>query len=184
MKTSSVVAAVLTFVCMNSATAGGWIAHGRTNAFPPPRIVARSFERSAARFDRFDRPGQSVQFDRLDRFGPVDRFQRFGQFERVGRNDFRFRRDRSLFGFGYLGYGGPGGPYPSDVGEPASAPAVILAPSYVTVVASGDRCSYGDPERAAFTGGPKIIVIGAPARPASQEKLPTVIYGAQGACAW
>jgi hypothetical protein len=190
MKTSSIVAAaVLVVVSLNHAMAGGWVVSARPNVVPLTRMVGVPINRAptsfgpANRFDQFNRfrfvnrsaPFGQIAFQRsLGEFG----FQRpFGEFGRFRGSDFRRRFDEAAVL--PLGYAALSPPPPSADGEP-TAPSIIWAPSYVTVVAAGPGCDYGD---ARLTGGPKIIVIGAPPRPAHAEKLPTVIYGAHGGCA-
>ncbi len=159
MKTSSIVAAaVLTVVSLNQAIAGGWIASARPNVVPLTRMVGVPINRPAASFGPVNRFGSFNHFSFANRFGP------FG--------GFGFQRPFGQSGFFPLGYVAASLPYPSDVGEPP-APQIIWAPSYVTVVAAGPRCGYG---------GPKIIVVGAPARPTRAENLPIVIYGTHGGC--
>jgi hypothetical protein len=187
MKTSSIglaAAVVLLVASLNSAMAGGWMVPGRPSFFPPTHMFAppvrvgppvpggfhREFGPNGPFFP-FGPPGlNGVHHE----FGPGAAFFPFGPF---GPNGFRHEFGPGA-GFFSAGYFGAANPNPVSAGEPL-ARAVIWAPINVTTVEPASRCGYGYRQHASF-GGPKIITIGAPPPSASDEKMPTVIYGTQG----
>jgi hypothetical protein len=185
MKTSSIAAAaVLAVISLNQATAGGWVVSARPNVAPLTRMVGVPFNRAPApvgpfnRFAPFNHFGFSNQF--ATRFGPFGQFgfQRpFGQFE--FQRPFGQFGSQPSFGVATVIPSGPVDPLPASAAESEpSAPRIIWAPSYVTVVSGGPRCDDD-----ARLGGAKIIVIGESPRPNHAEKLPVVIYGTHAGCA-
>jgi hypothetical protein len=174
MKTSSIVAAaVLTVVSFNHAIAGGWIASARPNVVPLTHMIGVPINRAPASFGPINRFGPFNHFFFANRFGTG--FGPFGQFGfQRPFGAFGFQRPAGVATIVSLGSVAPSLPDPPGGGE--SAPRIIWAPSYVTVVSAEPPC--GD---ARLAGGPKIIEIGE-SSPSRAEKLPVVIYGAHGGC--
>lgn len=175
MRTSSIAAAaVLAVVSLNQATAGGWVVSGRPNVVPLTRMMGVPFNRAPMSFAPVNRVGPFNHFNFANRFG--SRFGRFGQFGfQRPFGAFGFQRPAGVATIISLGSNAPSLPGGSGGGEPA--PRIIWAPSYVTVVSAEPHC-----DDARLAGGPKIIEIGESPRPAHEEKLPVVIYGAHGGC--
>ena len=183
MKTSSIVAAaVLSVIPLTQAMAGGWIASARPNVAPLTRMIGVPFNRAPASFAPANRFGPFNRFAFANGFGHrVAPFGQFGFQRSFGPSAFQNRFGAFGFqrpsGFATIVSLGDAGPAlsASPAGDEAGGPRIIWAPSYVTVVAGGQRCRSA--------GGPRIIELDASSRPPRDEKLPVVVYGSPPSCA-